>query len=64
MRIMFFFRNLGLKVEITEDPYVFHQFHYEEKNRDPELIRKNAKLWNYIRTLNEKRAIHKITPDL
>jgi GT2 family glycosyltransferase len=57
-------RNLGLKVEITEDPYVFHQFHYEEKNRDPELIRKNAKLWNYIRTLNEKRAVHKITPDL
>lgn len=57
-------RNLGLKVEITDDPYVFHQHHYEEKNRDPELIRKNAKLWNYIRTLNEKRAIHKITPDL
>ena len=57
-------KNLGLKVEITDSPYVYHQYHYEGKNRDPELIRKNAKLWNYIRTLNEKRAVHKITPDL
>lgn len=57
-------KNLGLKIEITDDPYVFHQWHYGEKNRDPELIRKNAKLWNYIRTTNEKRAVHKITPDL
>lgn len=57
-------RNLGLKVDIVDDPYVFHQYHYEGRNHDPELIRKNAKLWNYIRTLNEKRAIHKITPDL
>jgi len=57
-------KNLGMKVEITDNPYVYHQYHYEGKNRDPELIRKNAKLWNYIRTLNEKRAVHKITPDL
>jgi GT2 family glycosyltransferase len=57
-------KNLGLKVEITDDPYVFHQWHYGEKNRDPELIRKNAKLWNYIRTTKEMMAVHKITPDL
>ena len=57
-------RNLGLKVEITDEPYVFHQYHYGDMKRDSELIQRNAKRWDYIRTTKECRAIHEITPDL
>ncbi len=57
-------KNLGLKIEITDDPYVFHQWHYENNSREPELIQRNADIWNNIRATKECRAIHKITPDL
>lgn len=57
-------RNLGLKIEITAEPYVFHQWHYENKHNDPFLIKKNADLFSDLKQSNDYRAIHIITPDL
>jgi glycosyltransferase involved in cell wall biosynthesis len=59
-------KNLGLKVEITEKPFVVHQWHYY-KNLIPanknELMERNRVLhWSLMP--NGIRAVHKLTPDL
>lgn len=57
-------KNLGLTIEITEDPFVFHQWHYVHGARDPFLIKKNADLFANLQGSKEYRARHLITPDL
>lgn len=55
---------MGLKIEIPPEPYVFHQWHYTNKNNDPALIKNNLDLFNKLRVNSEYRAEHLITPDL
>jgi hypothetical protein len=57
---------LGLKIEITEDPFVFHQWHYNKPHPEDwqELMDKNRKLFEELSRGNEYRARHLITPDL
>jgi len=58
--------NLGLKIDITETPFVVHQWHYttpEETNK-AELIKRNSDLLQTLVPLNEIRAQHIYTPDL
>lgn len=57
-------RNLGLRIDIIDFPMVFHQYHYDGLNRDPDLINKNAKLFEELSKGTDYRAIHKLTPDL
>ena len=53
-------RNLGLKVEIVNDPYVYHQWHYSNK-WGGEL---NKDLFDRLKTTADYRAVHLINPDL
>lgn len=53
--------ELGLKVEIVDNPYVFHQWHYSNKVHDPELVNRNKHIYE---TIGGYRAEHIITPDL
>lgn len=55
-------RNMGLRVEITDDPFVYHQWHYASKNNSPFLIKKNADLYSELGGTG--RAKHFITADL
>jgi len=55
---------LGLKVEITADPIVYHQYHPVQGNRSPELWHKNYDLYRQLSQGNEFRAKHILTPDL
>lgn len=57
-------QNLGLKIEITSHPFVFHQYHYNGTSHDPALIKKNADLWAALSHTKEYKAKHLITPDL
>ena len=55
---------LGLKVEITADPIVYHQYHPVQGNRSREAWMQNYNLYNYLSQGNEYRAKHLLTPDL
>jgi len=57
-------RNLGLKIEITERPMVFHQWHYDGSTHKQKLVEKNKELWLELEQCLEFRAVHTITPDL
>lgn len=57
-------RCLGLQIEITEYPFVFHQYHYDGLNRNPELINRNALLFAELSKGTDYRAVHILTPDL
>ncbi len=59
-------RMLGLKVEIIDDPYVFHQYHYGVKafTFDQDLYNRTAKYSSEIQALRQYRAELLITPDL
>jgi glycosyltransferase involved in cell wall biosynthesis len=59
-------RNLGLNIEITETPFVVHQWHEQTwitKNNE-ELLKKNTELWQGLANDNNFRAVHLLTPDL
>lgn len=53
-------RKLGLKIEITSDPNVFHQWHYSFTRPGPS----NKNLYERLIKTEGFRAIHLITPDL
>jgi glycosyltransferase involved in cell wall biosynthesis len=58
-------KMMGLKVEITDFPFVVHQWHdrnYMPKNWN-QLFNLNKKLYNEISVSNNYRAIHKFIPD-
>ena len=59
-------RMLGLKVEIVDNPFVFHQYHYGVKafTFDQELYNQTAAKCKEIQALRQFRAEHLITPDL
>lgn len=59
-------RTLGLKVEIIDEPFVFHQYHYGVKafTFDQDLYNRTAKYCSEIQSLKQYRAEHLITPDL
>jgi len=57
-------KNLGIKIEITEDPFVIHQWHYDISYPERgELYRRNMNLYNELSTDSNIRAVHVITPD-
>jgi len=55
---------LGLNVEVTDDPMVFHQHHTVMWNPALESWQRNQRLFNELRQGTEYRAIHLLTPDL
>lgn len=57
---------LGLKIEITTDPIVVHQWHKHTSFSDDEgtLFWKNSKLFEDLSKENNYRAEHLLTPDL
>jgi GT2 family glycosyltransferase len=59
-------RNLGLKIEITETPFVVHQWHESEQTIDrvPELWDKNYAVLEKLIDLKQYKAEHLLTPDL
>jgi glycosyltransferase involved in cell wall biosynthesis len=59
-------RMLGLKIEITEYPFVVHQWHYSNPGHpDHELLcKRNAELLKQLVPENKYKAIHLMTPDL
>lgn len=58
-------KKLGLKIEITSDPFVFHQWHYGNRllNYD-ELLLKNQRLYQDLSIENSYKAQHILTSDL
>lgn len=59
-------RILGLKVEIIDNPFVFHQYHYDVKafTFDVGLYRRTGILCKELKRKKEYRAVHYITADL
>lgn len=55
---------LGLKVEITADPIVYHQYHPVQGDRSAELWYRNQELFNELAKGKEYRALHLMTPNL
>ncbi|HPS40120.1 MAG TPA: hypothetical protein PL124_11940 [Candidatus Cloacimonadota bacterium] len=53
-------RQLGLRIEIPAEPYVFHQWHYSS----PRKGASNEQLYNQLIQTEGYRAVHLITPDL
>lgn len=58
-------RVLGLKVLIVDDPFVFHQYHYDIKsfNFDVDLYNRTGFYFKQLRSENGFRAKHLITND-
>lgn len=59
-------KHLGLKIEITNRPFVVHQWHergYIPQNKN-KLIEVNKKLFDIVRESDQVRAIHKFTKDV
>lgn len=57
-------RILGLNVEITSDPFVVHQWHYNGKGvpaNKSDLVRRNRALFQVMKTEGETRAQHIFT---
>ena len=57
-------RMLGLTVDITGDPIVYHQHHSVAWNPDREGWERNRNLVNRLRQGTDYRAKHLLTPDL
>lgn len=57
-------KNMGLVIDIPYEPFVFHQWHYTNKNNDSTLIGKNKELYHSLLESKDFKAIHLITPDL
>jgi GT2 family glycosyltransferase len=59
-------RCMGLQVEITAEPFVFHQYHYDIKcfNFDQDLYNQTGAMCNELKKQRDFRAKHYLTPDL
>lgn len=59
-------RMLGLKIQIIDIPFVFHQYHYDVKafTFDADLYNRTAALCTTLKHYKTFRAVHYITPDL
>lgn len=58
--LLFQIRKLGLQVEITAEPFVYHQYHYSS----PRAGGSNKELYERLIQTEGYRAVHLITPDL
>ena len=57
-------KRLGLEIEITSDPFGFHQWHPNGWATKPELIYHNKALYEQIQNETGYKAHHILTPDL
>ena len=58
-------KNLGLKIEITDYPFVVHQWHDHIMPDNAEiLVRKNADLYEILMKDDNYRSYHILTPNL
>lgn len=59
-------KTLGLNIKIVDDPFVFHQYHYDTKafTFDAGLYAFNGSLCKDLMKKKEYRAKHTLTPDL
>lgn len=59
-------KTLGLRIEFIDDPFVFHQFHYDRKafTFDAALYAQTGALCESLKRKNIYRAEHFITDDL
>lgn len=59
-------RTLGLNVHIIDDPFVFHQYHYDVKSFDFDLalFNRTGAYCSELIALKQYKAIHYVTPDL
>jgi glycosyltransferase involved in cell wall biosynthesis len=57
-------KRLGLRIEETSYPFVFHQWHYTAWKDNPDLIYRNRGLFDSLRHETDYRAIHLLSPDL
>ena len=59
-------RCLGLKVQIIDNPFVFHQYHYDVKafNFDSDLYDRTGRYCKELMKTKNYRAQHFVTPDL
>lgn len=56
--------RLGLKIEETTYPFVFHQWHFSSWKTKSDLIFRNRALFDTLKSETSYKAIHKLTPDL
>jgi hypothetical protein len=61
---LFQVKSLGLRVEVTSEPFVYHQWHDHSHNHYPELVANNKALFEELTKEKFYRATHLITPDL
>lgn len=59
-------KTLGLKIEFVDDPFVFHQYHYDKKafTFDADLYTRTELLCNSLKKRGTYRAEHFITENL
>jgi GT2 family glycosyltransferase len=57
-------KRLGLTIEETEQPFVFHQFHVSAWKQNPDLIYKNRSIFDTMKHYPEYKALHILSPDL
>jgi glycosyltransferase involved in cell wall biosynthesis len=57
-------KRLGLKIEETAYPFVFHQWHYLAWKTKSDLIFRNRALFDVLKDEKGYKAIHKLTPNL
>lgn len=57
-------KNIGLKKELPEKPFVFHQWHPDNTSAQLEKIHINQDLFFSLINKNVTRAIHLYSPDL
>ena len=59
-------KTLGLKIEFVDDPFVFHQYHYDKKAFifDADLYTRTGLLCNSLKKRGTYRAEHFITENL
>lgn len=59
-------KTLGLKIEFVDDPYVLHQYHYDQKafTFDADLYNRTGRLCEELKKRGTYKAEHFITKDL
>jgi glycosyltransferase involved in cell wall biosynthesis len=57
-------KRLGLKIEETDYPFVFHQWHYSAWKNNPDLIYHNRGIFDSLKYETDYRAMHLLSPDL
>lgn len=59
-------KTLGLDIRIIDNPFVLHQYHYDNKafTFDADLYHYGMSLCNALKRDKQYRAVHSITPDL